>query len=524
MSTRIVFRIACLAALALFGFGGAANAQYRGSSILSEAALRSLGLERAWHTQIQFDASRGRLAGVSQHISSTTAQSVFEVTYPGGRIVFSDRDLDPFHKPLGRQGAKKKAEQWIETWKARTKSSGEATIQEHVVPDVVLVATAQRGMVQCLNGETGRTLWATKVGSVRHPTTEAAINEKYVALINGTTLYMLDRSDGHIVWERRTTHPAGAGPAMSDNLIFVPMINGHVEIFYIDEPRRPVAFFHASGRCLVQPVVFRDTVAWPTDRGNLYIGNSEVPGIRFRITANDKIPSAPTFRAGLADSPPLVFFASVDGNVYSAETLKGSIVNRFSAGEPISTTPVVVRDQVYVVTDQGTLFCAGADDAQERWFVAGINSLLAANFDRVYCLDRNNRLVGIDAASGNRLAAINVGSVDYSFLNTQSDRIYVGTTAGVLQCLRESRQHYPLVHGGLEPKKQLSAEVQQPEAGEEMPAEDKTPVDTNPFDTDPAPAAKPKPKPMPMDEENPFGEPEMKKEDKKPADDENPFG
>lgn len=521
MSSRLILlqAAACLAAWGVLA--DSSLAQYRNASASrnSEAALRRLGLVRAWQTQIEFDAALGKLAGVAQYISDHTAQTIYEVTYPGGRMTFSDRDLDAFQQPLGPKGAKQKAEEWVENWKSRTKSKAEPEINEVVVPDVVLVVTSQRGLVQCLNAETGRTLWTNKLGSVRHPTTPAAINEKTIAVVNGTTLYMLDRTDGHILWERRTTHPAGAGPSMSDDLVFVPMIDGHLEIYYIDEPRRPAASFQSIGRCVVSPVVFRDAVAWPTDRGILYVGNSEVPGIRFRITAKDQrgttlstIRSAPTFRAGIGDEPPLVYFASSDGYVYSADTIKGNIVNRFSAGEPISKTPVVVGDQLYIVTDSGTLFCIGADDAQERWFLPGIKNFLAASYDRAYCVDRANRVIGIDAHTGGPLGTVDAGTIDYSFLNTQSDRVYVATASGILQCLREARQYYPLVHGGIEPKKKFPPVVQESdepaENGEAMDKPEKPEsTEEDPFGGSEKPAARPaaKPEDKPAEDEDPFG-------------------
>lgn len=510
-------------AATLFAWGLLASdaaAQYRNvsMSIGSDAALHRLGLVRVWQAQIDFDVNRGKLAGIAQYISNHTAQTIYEVTYPGGRLTFSDRDLDAFNRPLGPRGAKEKAEEWIANWKARTRSTVEPEINEIVVPDVVLVATSFTGTVQCLDAETGRTLWTTRVGNMRHPTTSPAVNEKHVAVVNGSTLFLLSRADGSVVWQRTTKHVVGDGPAMSDDLVFVPTLDGHMETYSIDQPRRPVASFQSIGRCLVQPVVFRDAVAWPTDRANLYVGNSEVPGIRFRITSQElansrraSIRSAPTFRDGIGDTPPLVFFASSDGYLYVAETLKGSIVNRFSAGEPISQSPVVVGDQVYVVTDNGTLFCVGADNGQERWSLTGAKTFLAANYDRLYCLDRNNRVLGVDARTGGPLGAINVGSVDYSFLNTQSDRIYLSSASGGLQCLRETRQTYPLVHAGLEPKKQF----QKLNQGGDEPAEEDDPAmekpdtpDVDPF-ADPADAPADMPEEMPEDmpaEEDPFGE------------------
>lgn len=517
MQSRSLF-VPAAAGLVLWSLlAGSAVAQYRNvsTSLSSEAGLRRLGLARAWQTQIEFDATRGKLAGLAQHISSQQAQTIYEVAYPGGRMTFSDRDLDAFHNPLGPKGAKRKAQEWIEAWKFRTKSTADPEINEHVVPDVVVVATSQRGLVQCLNGETGRTLWTNKVGSIRYPTTVAAINEESVAVVNGTTLYMLDRGDGHVVWERRTSHSASAAPAMSEELIFVPMIDGHVEIFDIDKPKRPAANFQSIGRCLVQPVVFQDAVAWPSDRGILYVANSEVPGIRFRITVKDTvntsqtaIRAAPTFRAGVDGQPSTVYFAASDGYMYAAETLKGNILFRFSAGEPIFSTPVVVDDQVYVITGSGTLFCVGADDGLERWYMGGMKQFLAANYDRVYCLDRSDRVIGIDAKSGSPLGSVDVGGINYGFLNTDSDRIYVSTGNGAVQCLHEARQYYPLVHAGKEPKKQFPPVVQESEEPAEGEGEMKKPEAEGEDPFGEKPAAKPaveKPEEMPADDEDPFG-------------------
>src|SRR5436305_1245137 len=104
------------ACVSLVVLAGECHAQVRAAAaaLNSQAALRKLGLEKAWQTQIEFDAARGKLSGVTQYISDQTAQTIYEVTYPGGRITFSDRDLDAFHQPLGPKGAKRKAEEWIE--------------------------------------------------------------------------------------------------------------------------------------------------------------------------------------------------------------------------------------------------------------------------------------------------------------------------------------------------------------------------------------------------------------------------
>jgi hypothetical protein len=88
----------------------------------------------------------------------------------------------------------------------------------------------------------------------------------------------------------------------------------------------------------------------------------------------------------------------------------------------------------------------------------------------------------------------------------------------VLRCFRETRQHYPLVHIGIERKKELPQALQK-SSDTEKPADTKEekPADDNPFGAGPA-----EEKPAAPAADNPFGAPEPK--DDKPAMEEDPFG
>src|SRR6185369_8911748 len=56
-----------------------------------------------------------------------------------------------------------------------------------------LLVQTTRGTVALLDGETGRTLWATQVGPSDRVSTEPDANEEFVAVVNGSVLYVLDR-------------------------------------------------------------------------------------------------------------------------------------------------------------------------------------------------------------------------------------------------------------------------------------------------------------------------------------------
>ena len=169
--------------------------------------MRQQGLERLWFAQLNLDSARGRVAGINQFISPSRLQTVYEILFDGRRYVFSERDRDAFGDMIGAAGAKQKAEQRLAQIKADLAAAGKPEtdapkIQMRVVPEITLYVTSERGMVHALDAETGRTRWSTTVGSSRYFTTEAAANDQYVAVVNGSTLYVLKADDGSLVWNR----------------------------------------------------------------------------------------------------------------------------------------------------------------------------------------------------------------------------------------------------------------------------------------------------------------------------------
>jgi hypothetical protein len=176
---------------------GAIPAQAQGvaAALISPEAARRVGLERMWSTQLNLDRSRGRVAGLHLHVSATEAHTVFEVTAAGKRFVFSQHDRNTFGEEIGVEGAKKLAEEKLASlqadFDAGKKEGPPPALAAHVVPRTTLYATSERGMVQAIDAETGSTRWSTIVGDPRFPTTAAGANDKYAAVCNGSTLYVL---------------------------------------------------------------------------------------------------------------------------------------------------------------------------------------------------------------------------------------------------------------------------------------------------------------------------------------------
>jgi len=328
--------------LALTVGSGAAQAQSRDAVLIAPPAARQLGLERMWFTQLSL-GGRSSLAGLHQHVSATQAHTIFQITFDGKRYVFSQLDRDAFGKELGVEGAQAEAQRKLAEIQAdldaaaRAAADGVAAdkgaaapaaaavlpeIQTFVVPRITLYGTSERGAIDALDAETGKARWTAMVGNARFPTTTAGANDKYVALVNGSTMYVLLAEDGSLVWSRRLISAPGAGPALTDEYAYVPMLTGAVESYLLEDPKRPVAVFRSFGRTMVQPSVSVNSVAWPTDEGNLYVALAHDAGLRFRLEAKDSIESAPAFLA-----PERVFVTSLDGYVYSVHERRGNVLD-----------------------------------------------------------------------------------------------------------------------------------------------------------------------------------------------------
>lgn len=492
--------------VALFAWIAPLQAQFGRSSVGAQGvipteAARRLGLERVWFTHVELGASLGKVAGVWQHISATNVHTVFEVIYDGRSYLFSELDRDAFGVRLGVERAKQLAEEKLtaltdQIAKAEKKRPVPPPVLEtRVVPEITIYVSSERGSLQAIDGETGKTKWVIGVGSPALITTAPAANDHFVAVLNGSTLYVVKAEDGTPAWHRPMAGAPGTGPALSAEYIFVPMINGKVEVYRTDEPRRPEFIYQSFGRLLVQPISNQRSVAWASDRGILYVASGAREQMRFKLTTNDQIVSQPAFLP-----PDRVIVGSIDGYLYCVSEKNGDIFWKFSTGQPIHQAPFGTADTAYVINDDGGLYAINVADGSEKWWANGYRRYLANTGDRIYVTDVSGSLVILDARSGSQIGAVPIPDLDFPVGNTETDRLLIGTRSGLLQMVRETRNRWPVLQANIElkkPKRPATAP-----AGAEAPGEmkgGKAPA-ADPFD-DPFGAAPKKAEPKPADDD-----------------------
>lgn len=389
-----------------------------------------------------------------------------------------------------------------------------------------LYVQTDRAMLHAIDAETGETVWARQVGRPNHPSMTPGVSQDLLGLINGSRLYVCNRDNGDLLFEIEVDGAPGAGACLSEKRAYVPMVDGLVmayrlesltdplkelyqvqkssteeEIATTEEDRRenlrlqqeyiPPLACQSLGRALVQPLVTRQNegeeyVAWPTDRGFLNIGridrrSEDRFSVKYRLETEQEISARPTYLPPDPDVPGdsgIIYAASRDGFVHAIQENSGESFWRFSTGEPIQQPAVVIGEEVFVATQPGGMYCLDAKTGKEKWWAPRVKQFIAASKQRVYVADRLERILILDAKTGARLDSLDAVGLPIRLINSETDRLYLATETGLIQCLHELELAQPIPHGEARRKAaaaQATAEVaegeqpppgQQPAAGQ----------------------------------------------------------
>lgn len=371
--------------------------------------------------------------------------------------------------------------------------------------DGLLLAQTTEGMLTAIDAETGRKLWNTQVGPRGRQSTEAAANAQHVAVVNGSHLYILDRHTGHILRQSVLGNAPGAGPAVSDTHAFVPLVNGTIEGYQLDGVSKIGPWkYKGAGRVLVSPMTTSQSMSWTTEKGFFYVAAPDAGEIKFRLETRGAIHARPGYWT------PNLFAGSTDGMVYAVDEQTGRINWKVSVGDPIYEPPVPVEGRVFIVSETQGLTCLDSGNGNELWHVPAITQVLTVSPTRLYVTDNVERLVVLDVTSGIRQASMPLGDASIRLTNNFTDRIYLGTNLGVVQCLREIGAKTPVLHVPPAPtapeiKAKLKEKAPQPAGEDATPSTTDEPAGDEPaMDDLPATDADTPEMPADADSEDPF--------------------
>lgn len=334
---------------------------------------------------------------------------------------------------------------WVTSVRLDRKRGQIAHVTQHF--GTFYVQTNQAAL-HAIDEETGRTLWVGHVGERDHPTFAPAANDRYVATAVGSVLYLLDKTDGHIIWERTLDTGPSAGITLTRDRLYIPLVTGVVKSYLLESAKPPYEYppldrgqgFFGKGMAESAPIVVGENVIWGTYRGQVYSASRISMQGKFQFRGKSRI------TAPLAHRNELVYVSSRDGFVYALHGEKGTMRWQFSTGVPVVHQPVVIGDLVYVIPETGGMYQLNAETGVQNWFTRGVESFLASSKDRVYGVDALHRILIIDVPSGARLSMLPAIPMSLNLVNFQTDRIYLASSGGLLQCLHERALKQPIRH------------------------------------------------------------------------------
>jgi hypothetical protein len=414
---------------------------------------------------------------------------------------------------------------------------GHSRVRDVILYEGTLYVQTTRAMIHAIDAETGQTLWAKPVGRYDHPSLTPSACRDLLATVNGSRLYVVNRYTGEVLYETQIQGAPGAGPALNSKRCYVPTVTGLVLAYRVEpltdpmrelgkiskkeptdeekkaleEERRqnirinqeyvPPFANQSSGRTVVAPTVTlqnrdEEFCAWGTDRGYLNIG-------RVDRSAEDNLMLKHTIRTGQAIvAPPsylppdpkvlgdsgVIYATSCDGYVYAVLEKSGELLWKFSAGEPVVEPALVVEDRVFAATQLGGMYCLDAKSGQQLWWTPDLRRFIAAGKQRVYATDKVGRIRILDGKTGAVLDSLPTESLPLAVSNTLTDRLYVGTYTGMLECMHEIEQSKPIYYGesrkpppdDVLPKPKLKTPGETPEKKEKPAAKPKPPVAAKP--------------------------------------------
>ncbi len=311
----------------------------------------------------------------------------------------------------------------------------------------MLFAQTNSANFYAYDAETGQLLWSANLGRVTTKAVPASVNSTNVYVSNSNRIFALDRASGRQVWSHELTEIPSSGIAANDDHVMVGTEAGKLEVFN-SKTGKIEWNIQTNGRITSRPVIAGRVVAFGSEDRKLYLSKIDKPALFWRFATGGKIVAA----LGTHDTRTLLV-PSTDKSLYAVDLFTGVGKWTFATGSPVEQEPMVVEDDVFVVNNEGMVTAVDVNTGLPRWSVSTLGGrLLAVSATKLYLeshdedlfvVDRQTGKIVFDPATTFGRAGINLRGFALGPTNRFDDRLYFGTTHGLVVCIREIAQVTP---------------------------------------------------------------------------------
>ena len=492
------FCVCCICSAGSFT-GSLVSAQSAGT----EQQLDRSGLRSIWFNTIGI-GSGGKI--VDWHLNVKQGHSTSFVRIEAGTYTetLSENDLNAFGEPWGLDGLVEQAELRREILEAQLSRRGQSIpvkVDQYSLPKSSIYILGSNNVLTSLDADSGKQNWSVTFGSTRLPSIGVGSSDNHVAAVNGSRVYCFDAITGKELWSHACRNAVVNSPVVASNKIFVPLIDGRMEAFQIDNEGVDSYVIFGTGKPTARPLLTENTISWPTTAGHLNVAPIEgryEKYMLYRLKAFGGIASS------AASDGKRLYATSRRGFVYAIDENAGRLEWQTPLGVEISQSPYLLGEYVYIITDDGRMYKLDAKSGGFVWDrpVRGVGRFIGASQNRLYVTDRGRSMLTLEPNTGAVLSSVEGAEVQFVLANKATDRLYVASSLGLVRCIHEIGRPVPYFHSSrfdnfaaklLTPKQKSSdaeaEEIPNPFMDSTDPKNQATPTnpfDSNPFDTTPA--------------------------------------
>ncbi|MCY2968823.1 MAG: PQQ-like beta-propeller repeat protein [Planctomycetota bacterium] len=338
------------------------------------------------------------------------------------------------------------------SWWAHAVTNRQRDRMTYVTADEdLMIAQSSTGIVSAFDPETGRLRWFHQVGATDSPAYPASFNDSHVFILNAGQLIALNRKKGDVAFALPMPGQANASAVADEKQVYVGCLDGSMFAFdlaQITELHRQgrlkaygdatVLWRYRTSKPIASPAVLQGShVVFSSLNGSVYSVAALNRKLGFQFETDAEL-SAPMVRY-----KDLLILASEDFNVYAIDMLSGRLAWQFTTGMIIKRAPVVIENDLYVIPEYGSLYKVNAATGERLWKRPGIKSFLAATPQRLYVVDQSDNLRVLSRSNGDSIGQLPLQTFKLRFINSTSDRIFLGTESGLVTSIRERDREFP---------------------------------------------------------------------------------
>lgn len=323
-----------------------------------------------------------------------------------------------------------------------------------------LFTQSSNSVLTCFDAESGRRLWATRLGAADDIILPCSFSEDLVFCIHGNTCFGVRKTLGDVVWELDLPSTPSVSPSTDGKHLYVGMVDGSMYAFDYKKvsdlsqkglmPRwsytTTVWRYKTSESIISQAVPSGRLVAFASANGSLYSVTADDRRLVYQFETDAQL-SAPVVRYR-----DWLILSGQDFNVYALHVDNGKIGWQFPAGSDIRKAPVVIRDDLYVMPERRGLYKLTAETGVAQWWNPRARDLVSASPDKAYVRGPSNNLMVLSGNDGAELGILPLEAFGRHVRNDVNDRIYLASTTGLIVCLREIDLDFPASHYDLDNK------------------------------------------------------------------------